>query len=229
MGTPGAISRNLRSKLTALACVVGVVGMLAMAYASESLYQLFCQVTGYGGTTQVAKEAPDTVMDRVITVRFDAMVASNLAWVVEPLTRKLDLRLGETRTVFYRATNITDQPVTGTSRYSVAAAEAGSYFNKIDCFCFTKQTLGPGESKDMGVTFFISPDLDKDKDFHSINTIMLTYAFYEANQDEAPTREAYEQAIPHRNDRTGRTALRFIRVAQQGITQHWEETWRKHM
>ncbi len=167
-----------RRRLSAALCVCGVLAMLGAAYGAVPLYKLFCQLTGFAGTTQRAAAAPGTILDRTITVRFDAMVAPDLAWHVAPLRKKVQVRLGETKTVFYRATNLSNRPVSGTSLYSVASDEMGAYFNKIDCFCFTEQTLAPGESRDMGVTFFVSPDLQRDKDFHGNDTVMLTYTFY---------------------------------------------------
>jgi cytochrome c oxidase assembly protein subunit 11 len=153
------------------------VAMLGLAYAAVPLYAMFCAATGYGGTTQRASKSSEVVLERVVTVLFDANVAGNLAWTFEPVQRTLDVKLGENAMAFYRATNTSDKPVTGRAVYNVAPEAAGLHFNKIACFCFTEQTLQPGESVEMPVTFFVDPGLASDKDAKNIQRIVLSYTF----------------------------------------------------
>jgi cytochrome c oxidase assembly protein subunit 11 len=153
------------------------IAMLGLAYAAVPLYAMFCAATGYGGTTQRAAKSSDVVIDRTVTVLFDANVAGNLAWTFEPVQRTLDVKLGENAIAFYRATNTSDKPVTGRAVYNVAPEAAGLHFNKIACFCFTEQTLQPGESVEMPVTFFVDPGLATDKDAKNIQRIVLSYTF----------------------------------------------------
>lgn len=170
------ISYN-RNRWVAYALTVFVGLMVGVAYAAVPLYQLFCQITGYGGTTQVASDNPKGIIDRELTVRFDANVNPALAWKVvaaKPVTDKI----GHVETINYVATNLTDKPLTGTAGFNVAPEEAGLYFNKIECFCFTKQTLAPGESVEMPVTFFVDPDLAENSDLDTIREITLSYTFY---------------------------------------------------
>jgi cytochrome c oxidase assembly protein subunit 11 len=169
-----AQGRNLR-----VAGLVGVmpVLMLGLAYASVPLYAMFCQATGYGGTTQRASGPSQTVVDRTITVLFDANVQGALPWTFEPMQRTIDVKLGENAMAFYRATNRSDKPVKGRAVYNVAPEAAGIHFSKIACFCFTEQTLQPGETVEMPVTFFIDPSLATDKDAKAIQRIVLSYTF----------------------------------------------------
>ena len=168
-----------RDKVTALLLSAVVVGMVGLTYAAVPLYQLFCQVTGYGGTTQVAEAAPETVSDRVIEVRFNADVSNSLAWQFRPAQRSIDVRLGEQALAFYAARNESDVPTTGTAIFNVTPAKAGPYFNKVDCFCFDEQTLAPGQSADMPVSFFVDPALADDRNLNDITTITLSYTFFE--------------------------------------------------
>ncbi len=168
----------------AVILVAVVAGMLGMSYAAVPLYRIFCQVTGYGGTTQRAEKAPDTILDRRITVRFDANVSRDLGgWRFKPMQRKIEVRIGETKLAFYRAINEGDKPLRGTASFNVTPEIAGSYFNKIACFCFTDQTLAPGEAKDMPVQFFIDPDIMKDPDAKGLYEITLSYTFHPAKID----------------------------------------------
>ena len=166
--------RNKRVGLIALGVVVGMVGL---AYASVPLYQLFCQVTGYGGTTQVATESPKGVIDRAMTVRFDVTVANDLPWTVKPAGPIAD-KIGTVDTVNYIATNHSDKAVTGQAIFNVTPAAAGVYFNKIECFCFTEQTLQPGETVEMPIVFFVDPELDGERELDTIREITLSYTFY---------------------------------------------------
>ena len=169
-----------RNHRTAVICVAVLGAMLGLAYASVPLYRLFCQVTGYGGTTQRAEAAPGEVVDRVLTVQFDANVGNALPWKFEPLQHAMNVKVGETHMAYYRATNISDKTVTGQAVFNVSPDESGVYFNKIQCFCFTEQTLKPGESVEMPVQFFIDPEIMKEKDLYKLTTLTLSYTFYPA-------------------------------------------------
>ena len=178
--------------LTAAACAVFVAGMVGMSFAAVPLYAMFCQVTGYGGTTQRADAAPEATLDRTITVRFDANVGNGLGWSFRPAAREVRVKLGEIGEVAYLAENRTRGVTTGSAVVNVAPGEAGVYFNKIACFCFTEQTLAAGERVEMPVTFFVDPAIADDPDLAGINTITLSYTFYPA---AAPARPLAAVAI----------------------------------
>ncbi len=167
-----------RHRIVALALAGVVAGMLGLSYAAVPLYRIFCQVTGYGGTTQKAKAAPGTVVDRKITVRFDANLAHGMPWAFKPAQQGLTVKLGESALAFYEAENLTSKPLRGTATFNVTPEAAGSYFNKIECFCFTEQRLEPGERVDMPVSFFIDPEILKDQDAKEITEITLSYTFF---------------------------------------------------
>ena len=176
--TPMRFSSN-RRLLVMLASVVGL--MVGMAYASVPLYKLFCQVTGYGGTTQVSNDAAThIVVGHPISVRFDANVNRALAWEFAPVDPPVTLNPGEEIVINYRATNIGDAASVGTSTFNVTPAKAGAYFMKIDCFCFQEQSLQPGESVDMPVRFFIDPEIVADKNVADVKDITLSYTFFPA-------------------------------------------------
>lgn len=172
-----------------VACVA--IGMVGMAYAAVPLYQLFCQVTGFGGTTQVAAAPSGKVLERTIRVRFDANVDPGFPWGFAPEEKVVTLPIGEQKLLFYRATNTTDRRLVGTSTYNVTPAIAGRYFNKIQCFCFTEQVLEPGQSVDMPVIFFIDPAIMDDWQSRRITEITLSYTFYEV---ENPTGDGQQVA-----------------------------------
>lgn len=167
-------SGNLR-----VALILGglVAGMVGMAYAAVPLYNIFCQVTGYGGTTQVATSNPKGTIDREMTTRFDATVSAGLPITVRPAAHVTD-PIGNAHTVTYIATNNSDQELTTTASFNVTPDLAGVYFNKIECFCFTEQTLAPGETVEMPVTFFIDPDIDDKAELDTVKEITLSYTFY---------------------------------------------------
>ncbi len=161
------------------------VAMVGAAYAAVPLYKLFCQVTGYGGTTQRAEAAALPRADEVaklggkmVNVRFDANVAPGLSWSFKPVDTLDPVRIGERRIAFFRAQNTGKEPITGTASFNVSPETAGPYFVKIECFCFTEQTLQPGESIDMPVTYFIDPAILKDPDAQKIEEITLSYTFF---------------------------------------------------
>ncbi len=179
-----------RTGATVLSLAAVVVGMVGLSFASVPLYRLFCQATGYGGTTQRAAAAPSEVADTVITVRFDAQTAPDLGWEFRPLTRELRVHPGEQQEVFYRAVNRSADPVTGTATYNVTPAKSGIYFDKLQCFCFAEQRLLPGESRDMGVVFFVDPDVLRDRDTNEVRTITLSYTMFRAPEPSAPSASA---------------------------------------
>jgi cytochrome c oxidase assembly protein subunit 11 len=160
-----------------------VVAMIGAAYAAVPLYQLFCQVTGFGGTPQTASGNPKGVIERQMTVRFDSNVGGDLAWSVAPAKPVTD-RIGTVETVTYVATNHSSRRVTGHAVFNVTPEIAGVYFNKIECFCFTEQTLQPGETVEMPVTFFVDPDIAQNGDLDTIRAITLSYTFYAQNAEE---------------------------------------------
>ena len=166
--------------------LLGVVfTMGALAWASVPLYSWFCAVTGFGGVTQVAEKAGDEILDREITVRFDANTDKSLPWTFKPVEREITLRIGEEGLAFYEAYNPTSQPVAGQATYNVTPYEAGGFFNKIQCFCFTEQVLQPGERVMMPVSFFVDPAIVEDRDAKYINHITLSYTFYRKDLPEA--------------------------------------------
>ncbi len=160
-----------------LAGVAG--GMLALSFAAVPLYDLFCRVTGYGGTTSVSTVAPDQILDRTVTVRFDASVAAGMPWIFKPQQLTMELRIGETGLAFYEAYNPTDHAVAGTASYNVQPDLAGGYFTKIECFCFTEQVLQPGERAIMPVSFYVDPSIVADAEAGLIRDITLSYTFHE--------------------------------------------------
>jgi len=162
-----------------LAGVVGV--MVAMSFAAVPLYDLFCRVTGYGGTTGVADAPGLEVLDETVTVRFDANIAPDMPWEFRPLERTMEVRIGETGLAFYEAYNPTDRPVAGTASYNVAPFTAGSYFAKIACFCFEMQVLAPGERIEMPVSFYVDPAIVEDRDARHVRDITLSYTMHPAD------------------------------------------------
>lgn len=169
-----AVSRNNRTGL--MLALLGIA-MLGLAFASVPLYRLFCQVTGFAGTPVRAAEAPGAA-EGEIGVRFDANISSALPWRFEPVEQKVRIVPGERVRIAYRATNLTARTTTGTATFNVSPALAGQYFSKIECFCFTEQTLKGGESVDMPVVFFVDPKLREDPDIKQIDEITLSYTFY---------------------------------------------------
>ena len=166
-------NRSLAFNLAALA-----LGMAMLAYASVPLYRLFCQVTGYGGTTQKGEYAATKVLDQPITIRFNADIAPNLPWKFAPGEPQRTLKIGAQGLTYYVAENNSDEPVTGRAIYNVVPHEAGQYFVKIACFCFDEQTLQPHEKVNMPVSFYIDPAIADDPDLQNVHTITLSYTFF---------------------------------------------------
>ena len=169
---------------TVLQTVGVVILMGSLAWAAVPFYDWFCRVTGFGGTTGVAEAAPDDILDRTITVRFDASKAKGMAWEFKPIEREMEVRIGETGLAFYEAYNPTDRPIAGQASYNVAPYSAGGYFQKIACFCFEEQVLQPGERVEMPVTFFVDPEMVEDLEAKYVHTITLSYTFYEIDLPE---------------------------------------------
>jgi cytochrome c oxidase assembly protein subunit 11 len=166
----------------ALALVALVAAMTGLAFASVPLYRMFCQATGYGGVPQRAERAPNQILDRTIRIRFDANVDPALAWTFAPVQRVIDIKIGETTLAYFKATNNSNAPLSGTAVFNVVPELAGRYFTKIECFCFKQQTLAAGASVEMPVTFFVDPKIVDDEDTKNISEITLSYTFYRTGE-----------------------------------------------
>ncbi len=165
--------------------LVGVVVLMGgLAWAAVPFYNWFCRVTGFGGTTGVAQQAPDDILDRMVTIRFDGSKAKGMPWEFKPVEREMKVRIGETGLAFYEAYNPTDKPIAGQASYNVTPYSAGGYFQKIACFCFDEQVLQPGERVEMPVTFFVDPEIVEDPEAQYVHTITLSYTFYEIDLPE---------------------------------------------
>jgi cytochrome c oxidase assembly protein subunit 11 len=166
--------------------LVGVVVLMGgLAWASVPFYDWFCRVTGFGGITNVAESASDTILEQEITIRFDASKEKDMPWTFKPVEREMKLRIGETGLAFYEAHNPTDRPIAGSASYNVTPYQAGAFFSKIACFCFEEQILQPGETVQMPVTFYVDPEIVDDREGKYIHTITLGYTFYEIDLPES--------------------------------------------
>jgi cytochrome c oxidase assembly protein subunit 11 len=179
--------------IVAGACVAFFGGMIGVTFASAELYDLFCRVTGYDGTTQRVTQASDKVLDRKITVRFDANVAPGLGWEFQPVQRSVNIKIGETSQIAYKAKNVLPTPSHGKATFNVTPETAGAYFNKLECFCFTDTELKPGQSLDMPVVFFVDPEIVNEPDLKGIETITLSYTFFPSS-DEKPVANLVEKS-----------------------------------
>ncbi len=160
-------------------CGFLVVLMVGASYAAVPFYNWFCRATGFNGTTQVAISAPSSApLARKVAVRFDSNVAPGLPWKFEPEQTEINIKIGEVVTVYYTVTNLAARTTTGQAAYNVAPLTVGKYFEKINCFCFTEQTMAPGEKRQMAVVFYVDPSIVKDSDNDGLNTITLSYTFY---------------------------------------------------
>jgi cytochrome c oxidase assembly protein subunit 11 len=188
-----------RRNVTVMLSLVGLVGfMTGLSFAAVPLYDLFCRVTGFGGTTQVATALPGRVVDRQVHVRFNADVSGQLGWTFRPEVREVTVRPGEPTTVLYVAQNTSKAPVVGTATYNVTPEKAGIHFAKIQCFCFTEQLLQPGERIEMPVTFFVDPAIADDPKMGDVTTITLSYTFFRATDQQAAVRaQAVVAATPN--------------------------------
>ena len=179
------IFRSLDGPKRTVALAVSVtLFMGAMAWAAVPLYDWFCRVTGYGGTTATATAGSAEVLDETIKVRFDGGLDRGMPWEFKPMQREMEVRLGETGLAFYEAHNPTDRPIAGSASYNVSPFTAGGYFAKIDCFCFEQQVLQPGETVEMPVTFYVDPEILDDRDARHVPVITLSYTFYEIDLPE---------------------------------------------
>ncbi|WP_163846567.1 cytochrome c oxidase assembly protein [Pseudooceanicola aestuarii] len=178
-------------KTKTVAQTAGVVVLMgSLAWASVPLYDLFCRVTGFGGVTQVSDGTGVEPLDQTIKIRFDASVDRDMPWSFKPVQREMELKIGETGLAFYEAHNPTDRVVAGTASYNVTPYDAGGFFTKIDCFCFTEQVLQPGETVEMPVTFYVDPEIVSDRDAKYVHTITLGYTFYETDLPAAAAQQA---------------------------------------
>ncbi|MBV1866670.1 MAG: cytochrome c oxidase assembly protein [Marinosulfonomonas sp.] len=176
---------SLSGKHKTLAQTIGVVvTMGALAWASVPFYNWFCSVTGFGGTTSVAEAGSDEILEQTIKIRFDASLERHMPWTFKPLQREMEIRIGETGLAFYEAHNPTDRVVAGSASYNVAPYQAGGFFTKIDCFCFEQQVLQPGERVMMPVTFYVDPEITRDRDGKFVKHITLSYTFHETDLPE---------------------------------------------
>jgi len=178
------MSQDKKNKQIVILVLSAVFLMGAMAYASVPLYRLFCQVTGFGGTTQQADTLPDKVYERVINVRFNADTNRKLGWQFRPSEVSMDIKVGQTGLTFYSAANTSNQPLVGTATYNVTPFKAGQYFHKVQCFCFEEQLLKVGEEMEMPIQFYIDPAILADKDLDDVHTITLSYTFFKAQSQE---------------------------------------------
>ncbi|HUL90567.1 MAG TPA: cytochrome c oxidase assembly protein [Pseudolabrys sp.] len=179
-----------RDVLVASCCGALVAGMVGAAYASVPFYNWFCKTTGFGGTPQVAESAPDHVLGRTLTIRFDSNVSSGLPWKFQPEQNAIQVRVGEVATVHYKVVNEAAREIAAQASYNVSPPTIGAYFDKINCFCFTEQRLKPGETRDMTVVFYVDPAIAKDRDQNDLNVITLSYTFYRLRDPEQPVAEA---------------------------------------
>jgi cytochrome c oxidase assembly protein subunit 11 len=179
-------TRTRRDIIVAASCGVFVAAMVGMAYASVPFYDWFCRATGFGGKPQIATSGPQGTSGRTVTVRFDGNVTGGLPWRFEPEQNAIQVKLGEVVTVNYVATNQSARETVGLAAYNVAPGTTGSYFQKINCFCFTEQRLGPGEKREMPVVFYVDPALAKDAELDDLNTITLSYSFYAVREQAKP-------------------------------------------
>lgn len=187
-----------RSKLRRDIIIAGTCGafaalMVGAAYAAVPLYDWFCRTTGFAGTPLVATAAPDRILGRTVTVRFDSNVTPGLPWKFVPEQNTIEVRLGDVVTVNYKVINQAARTITAQASYNVAPPQVGGYFNKINCFCFTEQTLKAHETREMAVVFYVDPKLADDRDQNSLNTITLSYTFFPMRESDRPVAAAPEK------------------------------------
>ena len=174
-------------------CGVFVAAMVGAAYASVPFYTWFCKTTGFGGTTQVAEKAPDKVLGRTIFIRFDSNVAAGLPWKFMPEQNEIKVRIGEVATVHYKVINEAARAITAQASYNVSPPTVGAYFDKINCFCFTQQTMKPGETREMTVVFYVDASIVQDHDQDDLHTITLSYTFYRLPDAARPLADASDK------------------------------------
>ena len=172
-----------KNKRIALIVLLVVAGMIGLSFASVPLYNLFCRVTGYGGTTQVSDQAPDTILDRRVLVKFTTNVAADLDWSFTPDMNEVSVQIGQMALMSYNVQNFASEPVMGTAVYNVSPPKAGKYFNKTQCFCFGEQTVGAGQKVNMPVVFYVDPKIAEDRSMDDVSVITLSYTYYKAESD----------------------------------------------
>lgn len=192
MTAPRTDRKLRRDMIVAAACGAVVALMVGASYAAVPFYNWFCKVTGYGGTTQVAEKAPDHILERTLAIRFDSNVTPGLPWKFVPEQNEIKVRIGEVATVHYKVVNQAAREITAQASYNVSPPQVGAYFNKINCFCFTQQTLKAGETREMAVVFYVDPSIAADRDQDDLNTITLSYTFYRLPDAARPVAEAPE-------------------------------------
>lgn len=178
-----------RNARLGLICAAGFFMMVGAAYASVPLYKLFCQMTGFDGTVRRADLAPTKVLDRKVTIRFDANIR-NLPWDFSTEQVRQDIRIGDTGLAFFKVTNKSDQAMTGRAIYNVVPEQAGPYFQKLECFCFTNQTLQPGQTIEFPVVYFVDPQYVDDPETKGKGEITLSYTFFPAVEDGSTQKQA---------------------------------------
>lgn len=184
---------NVKTATFLAAIILGMTGLTA---TSVPLYRLFCQVTGYGGTTQVADSNTLDVLDQSIRIRFDAGIGDDLPWHFRPVQREIDVKIGEENLAFYQATNMSDRPIVGSAAFNVTPHKVGPYFAKIACFCFSEQVLQPGEQVDMPVSFFVDPSILDDENTRDLKTITLSYTFFMLEEETEALVDASSEKTP---------------------------------
>ncbi len=198
MSVRGAL--GARKRRTVLAAAGAIAVMLTLTAYSPSLYRLFCEVTGYGGTTQRSGQMPAKAAERRIVIRFTAETHPDLPWRFAPAEREIVVKVGEQRLAHYVAENKSGETTTGMAVFNVAPLKAGQYFDKIACFCFEEQTLGPHQRAEMPVSFFVDPKILADRNLDDVHTITLSYTFYRAVKEKTAERPGAERPAPARNN-----------------------------
>jgi len=200
---PQAPRKARSNRAVVLVCLTFLGTMLGMSYAAVPLYDLFCRVTGYGGTTQRVAQYSDVILDREVTVRFDANVAGGLPWEFKPAAREVKVRIGETTQAHYAAKNVFSKPTSGRATFNVTPQLAGAYFMKVECFCFTDNELAPGETMDMPVVFYVDPAILDVPELKNIGTITLSYTFFPIDQDGSQDRTTAGKIAPSTDTKLG--------------------------
>ncbi|GJL85533.1 MAG: cytochrome c oxidase assembly protein CtaG [Micavibrio sp.] len=189
MHKPDDSDLTRKNRRTGLFVLLAVIAMIGVSFASVPLYRLFCQVTGFGGTTQIAQNLPGEILERKITVKFNADVNRALPWDFKPEQREITVNIGQRALIAYAAHNKVAKPTAGTAIYNVTPLKAGKYFHKIQCFCFDEQIMGPGQKVSMPVMFYVDPAMAEDPGMNDVSVITLSYTFFPADSS------ALEQAL----------------------------------